>query len=268
MVYQEMYDGRSFAAVEFWTGEFSTAVLPLSPQFVRSTAPACFTLANMLCGYLSVTATLSGSFTAAAWWIVGGGVLDAFDGPLARRLRAESKFGGELDSFSDVITFGVAPSLLFYRTFLMHWGVVGLLLGFLPMMAAALRLARYNVAVRTGSRDYFCGFTSTANGCLLASFVIFSNALPWHSAYVPMATGLVVVSSILMVSGVPYMTLAKFAGGGVWKTPQGALWAPVGVSVLLFPEKAFFPAMLTLMLQGPLGPRIDQVFHHLHGSRQ
>ncbi len=222
----------------------------------------------MLCGYLSVIATLSGSITAAAWWIVAGGVLDAFDGPIARRMRVESNFGGELDSFSDLVTFGVAPSLLCYQAYFHHWGPPGMALGFLPMMAAALRLARYNLTVKTGSREYFTGFTSTANGCLLASFVIFSQAISWHAAYQPIATGLVLVSSLLMVSGVPYMTLSKYAGGGVWKTPQGAIWAPVGVTVLLFPDKAFFPAMLTLMLQGPLGPRIEQVFHHRHGNRQ
>jgi CDP-diacylglycerol---serine O-phosphatidyltransferase len=237
-------------------------------RLVRITAPAWFTLGSMFCGYLSVTFTLKGNFVTAAWLIVASGALDTVDGPLARRLGVVSKFGGELDSFADLVSFGLAPSLLFYNAYFTHWSAPGLLLGFIPLMVTSIRLTRYNLTTNTGSRDYFNGFTSTASGCLLASFVLFSHNLSWHLAFSPIAALLVVLSSALMISGVPYMTVGKFTAGGVWRTPQGALWTPVWLSVLLFPDKAFFPAMLTLMLQGPLGPPIDRAFHHVHGMRR
>jgi CDP-diacylglycerol--serine O-phosphatidyltransferase len=239
----------------------------LSPRLVRVVLPTGLTLASMFCGYLSITFALKGSFVAAAWLIVGAGVLDAVDGPLARALHAASKLGGELDSFADLVSFGLAPALLMYRVYFSHWGVAGLILGFLPTMVAALRLARYNLTVTAGDRDYFKGFTSTGNGCLIASFILFSRGLSAHPAFPAIAACLVVVSSALMISGVPYMTVRKFTTGGVWKTRQGAVWVPVWLSVLLFPAKAFFPAMVALMLQGVVGPRIEQVLHHVHGIR-
>lgn len=238
---------------------------PSARLWRRAVVPAVVTLGSMFCGYFSATLTLTGALTTAAWLIVAAGALDALDGPLARALHADSKFGGELDSFADLISFGLAPSLLVYRGYFWHWGVAGLLLGFTPAMASALRLARFNLTGTGASQDYFSGFTSTANGCLLASFVLFSHDLLAYPTYQAVAAGLVVTSSILMVSGTPYMSIGKFVAGGVWRTPQGALWLPVWLSALLFPAKALFPAMLTLMLQGPLGPRIEQALHHVPG---
>ncbi|GAC1471452.1 MAG: CDP-diacylglycerol--serine O-phosphatidyltransferase [Chloroflexota bacterium] len=234
-------------------------------RHVRVTVPAVLTLASMFCGYLSVTFTVKGAFVTAAWLIVASGVLDALDGPLARALHAANHFGGELDSFADLVSFGVAPSFLLYRAFFTHWGIAGLAIGFMPIMATALRLTRYNLTTDGEDHDYFRGFTSTANGCLLASFLLFSHGLPGYIPIQGVGAGLVVVSCALMVSGIPYMSIGKFTAGGVWRTPQGALWMPVWLTVVLFPAKAFFPAMLTLMLQGPLGPRIEQALHHVHG---
>jgi CDP-diacylglycerol--serine O-phosphatidyltransferase len=242
---------------------------PFHPKSVlRSWLPTCFTLSSMFCGYLSVTFTLKGSFLVAAWLIVAGGILDACDGLLARALHSNSAFGGEVDSFADLISFGLAPSLLIYRVYFSHWGIVGLGLGFLPTMMTAVRLSRYNLGLTSSTREYFGGFTSTANGALLASFVLFAHGLPRQDLFPYVAAALIVVSCVLMVSGVPYMTIGKYTGGGVWKTKQGALWMPVWFIVALFPERAFFPAMLTLMLQGPLAPRIEQMVHHVHGIRR
>jgi CDP-diacylglycerol---serine O-phosphatidyltransferase len=222
---------------------------------------AGITLIGMFCGYLSVSFTLKGAFITAAWFIVAGGVLDALDGPIARVLRGTSEFGGELDSFADLICFGLAPSLLIYRVYFSQWGVVGLVLSFLPTMVCALRLTRYNLAPTDDNPGYKLGFTSTANGLLLASFVIFSRDFSGSYGFPAIAAALVLVSCGLMVSTIPYMTVGKFMAGGVWRTPQGALVLPIVLAVVLFPAKAFFPAMVAMMLQGPLGPRIEHVLH-------
>lgn len=237
-------------------------------EVFRAVIPSCFTVGSMLFGYASLICTVRGAFVAAAYFIMCSGVMDAIDGPLARSLHADSKFGGELDSFADLISFGLAPSLLLYRAYFSHWELLGLLFGFIVTAATAFRLARYNLSDTDSNREYFTGFTSTANGCLLASFVLFSQDLSHNSALPLVAAGLVVVSAALMVSGVPYMTLGKFATGGVWRTRQGSLWILVGLIVLIFPLKASFPALLTLMLQGPLGPRIDRALHHLAGAQR
>jgi CDP-diacylglycerol--serine O-phosphatidyltransferase len=234
-----------------------------SSRLLRSGVPACLTLGSMLCGYLSVAYTLNGSFTTAAWLIVCSGVLDAIDGPLARALRGATDFGRELDSFADLVSFGVAPSLLLYHAYFLHWGVPGMLVSFLPTMMGALRLTRYNITTTAESRDYFMGFTSTGSGNLLASFVLFSHQV-WNGRDVAgLAAGLVVVSSILMASRIRYSTLARFACGGLWIGPKGALCLIVGCSLALFRDKAFFPAMTLLMLEGmlsrPIGQAVRQV---------
>jgi CDP-diacylglycerol--serine O-phosphatidyltransferase len=230
---------------------------------VRAAVPSAVTLAGMFCGFLSMAQTLDRSYVTAAWLIAAGGVLDACDGPIARRLRVAGNFGMELDSFTDLVTFGLAPALLFYSAYFRQWGVAGLLLGFLPVAATTIRLARYNLTEPGVDREYFRGFTSTASGCLLASYILFTHDLVRHIPLAPAAAALVILSSILMISGVPYMSIGKYIGGGVWKTPQGTFWIPIGLAVLIFPAKALFPALLTVMVQGPLAPRIEPVLHHL-----
>jgi CDP-diacylglycerol--serine O-phosphatidyltransferase len=233
------------------------------PRHLRAGVPSAVTLAGMFCGFLSMAQTLDRSYVMAAWLIAIGGVLDACDGPVARRLGVAGKFGMELDSFTDLVTFGLAPALLCYSVYFHHWGAPGLLLGFLPAAATTIRLARYNLTEPGVDREYFQGFTSTASGCLLASFILFTHDLARHVPLAPAAAALVILSSILMISGVPYMSIGKYLAGGVWKTPQGTFWIPIGLIVLIFPAKALFPALLTVMFQGPLGPKIEPVLHHL-----
>jgi len=216
----------------------------------------------MFCGFLSVTFSVKGSLTVAAWLIVSCGVLDAVDGPVARALQSDSAFGGQLDSFSDLVSFGLAPSLLFYRAYFMGWGIPGLALSFLPTVVSAIRLARFNTMDKAHKRDYFIGFTTTASACLLASFLLFCDDL-WGSRVFPdVAAALVLLSSALMLSKLHYITVAKFTSDGWWRTPKGVLCLAVGVAIVLFPSRAFFPAMMALMLEGLLSPGIGQVVHH------
>ncbi|MBV9278450.1 MAG: CDP-diacylglycerol--serine O-phosphatidyltransferase [Chloroflexi bacterium] len=238
-----------------------------SPR-VRAILPGCVTLLAMFCGYVSVTFTLKGAYITAAWLIVCGGILDALDGSLARLLRADTKFGGELDSFADLVSFGIAPSLLFYRAYFSSWGTIGVLLSFAPTMMGALRLTRYNLTDTGGQRDYFSGFTTTASASLLASFLLFNNDVWGRHDFPDIAAALVLLCSILMVSRVRYATLARLMSTGVWRPPKGILLLPLAVSIVLFPAKAFFPAMLVLMLEGLLHRPIGHALHHVDGIRR
>lgn len=244
-----------------------SSALP-SSRLLRAGVPACLTLGSMFCGYLSVADTLKGSFTSAAWLIVCAGVLDAIDGPLARALRVASDFGRELDSFADLVSFGIAPSVLFYRAYFLHWGLPGLLIAFLPTMTVALRLTRYNITTAAQSRDYFMGFTATASGNFLASFLLFSHGV-WDGRDVAgVAAGLTLLSSVLMASRIRYSTLARFVRGGLWLGPKGALCVVAGASLALFPDKTLFPGMAALMLEGMLGRPIGQAVRQVGEFRR
>ena len=87
--------------------------------------PNIFTTLNMFCGFYAVIASLNGKFITAAVSIVIAGVFDNLDGKIARATNTTSKFGVELDSLADVVSFGVAPSFLIYKIYLIQFGAAG-----------------------------------------------------------------------------------------------------------------------------------------------
>ena len=107
--------------------------------------PSIFTLANLFFGIWSIVLAAQGSYYRASWWIVIAGVLDVMDGLSARMGNAGTRFGAELDSLTDLVSFGVAPAMLLY---FLHFSAQGpfawiFLYGF--VVCVALRLARYNL---------------------------------------------------------------------------------------------------------------------------
>ncbi len=151
----------------------STAVLLL-----KKILPSIFTLANLLFGFTALVLIFEGHPDWAAVFIVGGALFDGFDGRLARALNVSSDFGKQLDSLSDLVTFGVAPAILAYVTSLSvlpaFWGAVAVL----PFtLMGALRLARFNVIEE--SPGFYIGVPITFSGGFLALLLIFADYLPW-----------------------------------------------------------------------------------------
>lgn len=234
-----------------------------SPRWYRAGIPTALTLSSMVCGCLSMTFALHGSFTAAAWLIVCGGVLDAIDGPTARALRVCTDFGRELDSFADLVTFGIAPAFLFYRAYFMSWGAFGAVLFFFPPAMAAIRLSRYNTACAGSDRAYFTGLTSTAAGNLLASYLLFSHDVWGGYSFPGIAATLSILSSALMVSKIHYRTISRLTRLELWRSRAGIVCMVAVSCLLLFPAKFFFPAMTALMLEGPLSHPIGEAARHV-----
>ncbi|MCL6592814.1 MAG: CDP-diacylglycerol--serine O-phosphatidyltransferase, partial [Alicyclobacillus sp.] len=131
-------------------------------------------------------------------------VLDGMDGRLARWLHAESAFGKELDSLSDIVTFGVAPALIMFEVVLQDEGWAGWVVAALFPVCGALRLARFNVQTR--STHYFVGLPITAAGGILATMALYKNILIPADIILPLA---MLVLSILMVSQVRYPNFKK-----------------------------------------------------------
>jgi CDP-diacylglycerol--serine O-phosphatidyltransferase len=148
--------------------------------------PSACTVANMLCGYYAVLATLEGgvaNFDAAACAIGFAYLFDALDGRIARAMHTESAFGREFDSLADVISFGIAPAFLAYS-----WGVrvlaaasapeslhliqLGWLVGFFFLGCCAWRLARFNIqGMAPGGNRYFVGMPTPAAAGMVAAVV-------------------------------------------------------------------------------------------------
>jgi len=133
--------------------------------------PNLFTTAALFAGFYAVIAAFKGYFDAAAIAIFVAMVADTLDGRIARLTNTQTAFGAEYDSLSDMVSFGVAPSLLVYTYCLSNLGKVGWLVVFLYTAATALRLARFNTQVNDQDKRYFQGVPCPAAAGVLAGAV-------------------------------------------------------------------------------------------------
>ncbi|HET7600221.1 MAG TPA: CDP-diacylglycerol--serine O-phosphatidyltransferase [Gemmatimonadales bacterium] len=222
--------------------------------------PSAFTLGNLFFGFWSIVSAFNGNFRWAGWFIVFAGILDMLDGRVARLSNTNSKFGAELDSLVDVISFGVAPALLMYFLEFASGGRFGWVLCYAYVVAVALRLARYNVlaATHSGTPGWFTGMPSPAAGMTLAVYYPFSQT-EWYRrslAYLDLQhQGLVVLIlllSVLMVSNVKY---PRFPRIGI-RSARGLVGLAVHLAILLggllAPDSVLFPLGLAYMLFGVL----------------
>ncbi|RKX27117.1 MAG: CDP-diacylglycerol--serine O-phosphatidyltransferase, partial [Candidatus Zixiibacteriota bacterium] len=123
----------------------------------RGIFPGTFTMGNVVCGFLSILSSFEGNITTACWFVVLAGFLDALDGKVARLSGSASQFGVELDSLADFLSFGVAPAVLVYAIKLSSLGKWGWMISIVYIMAAAYRLARYNLLADTEEKKEFLG---------------------------------------------------------------------------------------------------------------
>lgn len=144
---------------------------------IRNGIPNAFTLSNLFCGFLSIVFSASGDLKNAALLIIIGMMLDSMDGRLARLLKVESSLGKELDSLSDIVSFGVAPAILVYYISFSQHGFVGLAVAGLFPLFGAYRLARFNVE-KNNSNSHFTGVPITAAGGILTVLCTLHQWMP------------------------------------------------------------------------------------------
>ncbi|MCM2532095.1 CDP-diacylglycerol--serine O-phosphatidyltransferase [Neobacillus pocheonensis] len=147
--------------------------------------PNLFTIGNLLCGVFSITLNMSGFLQIAAIFIFFSAVLDLLDGRIARKLKVNSEFGVELDSLADIVSFGVAPALLFHS--IAAPSIFTSLAFILFPTMGALRLARFSVKPTIG---YFKGIPIPAAGLPLAGMGLFLYSNAW----------ITILLAVLMVS--------------------------------------------------------------------
>lgn len=131
---------------------------------MKSQAANVLTICNLSFGGAAIMATLNEYYNYSVLFIFIAAFLDRFDGKIARKFHQESQLGKELDSMSDIISFGVAPALLMYEVSLTNFNTVGMGLTILYIACGAFRLARFNVSESNG---YFTGLPITAAGTIL-----------------------------------------------------------------------------------------------------
>jgi len=134
--------------------------------------PNLITLSSMFSGFYSIIASLNADYERAAWAIMIASVFDVLDGWVARITHTATRFGIEIDSLSDVISFGVAPGVLVYTWTLSSFGKVGWLGAFFMVACAALRLARFNVQMSGAEKKHFTGLPTPAAALMIATTVL------------------------------------------------------------------------------------------------
>jgi len=168
------------------------------------------TILSLVCGFVSIIFSLESHFTFASWAIVLSVILDGLDGQIARKNSTPSEFGKELDSLVDVVSFGIAPSVLsytfIYRSFHL-WSTLAL---FFYLFCSVMRLAKYNITPKEKLSSYFYGLPTTVSGGVVASFILMYRKKEYLSLPRPVPFVfliIVVILAILMVSRVKYLNL-------------------------------------------------------------
>ncbi|MEY3359181.1 MAG: hypothetical protein RI923_441 [Pseudomonadota bacterium] len=226
--------------------------------------PNLLTTCGMFAGFYAILAAASGRFEAAAVAIFIAAVFDGIDGRVARLTGTSSEFGVQYDSLADLVSFGMAPSLVMYHWALSSMKLDGTLLGkvgwaaaFLYAACAALRLARFNTQVGSVDKRWFIGLNSPSSAGMMMSFVWAMNEFGWTGQELRyIALALTVVCGLLMVSRFRY---SSFKGSGQPKEredriPFGMALVMVAVLVALFidPPRVLLLMAGTYAASGPL----------------
>ncbi len=196
--------------------------------------PNLFTLGGLFGGFYAVVMAVNGEFDKAAIGVFLAMVLDSLDGRVARMTNTQSAFGEQMDSLSDMVSFGAAPALISYIWALQGLGRWGWLAAFVYCACAALRLARFNVNTGVVDKRYFQGLPSPAAAALVAGFIwlmtdlgfdgadkLWGVSIPWITFGVALYSGLTMVTNVpfysfkdlSMKKSVPFVVLVLIALG-------------------------------------------------------
>lgn len=171
--------------------------------------PNMLTLIALCSGLTAIRFAYEGRWEHAALAILAAAILDTLDGRIARLMKGTSKFGAELDSLSDILSFGVAPPMMLYFWVLQDLGRFGWILVLLFAVSCALRLARFNTAIEdpdppAWAPKFFSGVPApAAAGLALLPMIISFNWLEVYVRRPEVVSAFLVVVSLLMVSSIP-----------------------------------------------------------------
>ena len=170
--------------------------------------PNLFTTLNLFAGFYAIVQGMNHEFEKAAVAIFVAMVLDSLDGRVARLTRAQSAFGAEYDSLTDMVSFGAAPALIVYEWALRGMGRIGWIAAFVYCAGAALRLARFNTQLSVADKRWFTGLPSPAAAALVAGMIWVFNEyrvagaeVHWFAAGITIYAGITMVSSVKFYSG-------------------------------------------------------------------
>jgi CDP-diacylglycerol--serine O-phosphatidyltransferase len=219
--------------------------------------PSAFTLSNLFFGIWAMVYAAQGNFTWAGWFIVFAGVADVLDGRMARMSHTGTRFGAELDSLVDVISFGVAPAMLMYFLEFAEAGKFAWVLCFIYVAAVAVRLARYNITAAGAAKPgWFSGLPSPAAGMTLATYYAFSQT-QWYQRFPEYLdlqrqglTFLMLALSAMMLSNVKYPRTPRIGLRSLSGILGTLVTLGIVIGVVVAPSTFLFPFGIGYLLFG------------------
>ncbi|MDF3054898.1 MAG: CDP-diacylglycerol--serine O-phosphatidyltransferase [Gammaproteobacteria bacterium] len=211
--------------------------------------PNLFTVSALFFGFYAVIAAIKGNFEHACIAVFIAMIMDALDGRVARLTHTQTAFGAELDSLSDMVSFGVAPAVIAYTWGLSDLGKAGWLVAFIYTTAVALRLARFNVETSVADKRYFKGLPSPAAAWVAVSLIwsLHQYDLSTFGTKIVTAVIMVLVGGF-MVSNIPYYSFKSFDFKN--KIPYVALLVIVLVFVLVSADPPLVLFLVSLSFAG------------------
>ncbi|WP_017815337.1 MULTISPECIES: CDP-diacylglycerol--serine O-phosphatidyltransferase [Paenibacillus] len=207
---------------------------------ITKSIPNLCTLFNLGLGMVAILLSLNDNYSLAAIMVIVAMLMDGLDGRMARALNAQSELGKELDSLSDLVSFGVAPIIIMYSiSFYDINPVLAVVASLIFPMCGAVRLARFNV--KAGVPGYFTGLPIPAAGGVLATLSLFHNEV--STPYMVIST---LILSYLMVSRVKYPNFKKVG------IPRKALWLAPFVVIVAVVIAIMFPDQVSKLIFVPL----------------
>jgi CDP-diacylglycerol--serine O-phosphatidyltransferase len=216
---------------------------------IKKGIPNLFTIGNLFFGISSVIFASNGETKLAMIMIVLSIIMDGIDGRLARMLRVDGEFGKELDSLSDVVSFGLAPAFMMYVSVFEDMNTLGYLATTIFPICGALRLARFNIV--ESPPGYFIGLPIPAAGGLVSLLALFHEGINNY-----LLVGAIFVLSLLMVSRIQYPSFKKI---GMPKWLFVVFLILLVTAVFLY---QLYPNIVTKLLFVPL------VFYTLYGIKK
>jgi len=227
------------------------------PRLTPSVIPNLFTAINMFCGFLSILSASEGNFNYAAWLIFIAAIFDALDGLVARLTNSSSELGIELDSLSDIVSFGAAPSFLLYKTFFYSMNTWGIIISAIPLIAGGFRLARYNIQLVGFSKSFFLGLPIPSSALTIASFVLAFYNDGYPKPISDFITPMILVLSFLMVSNIRYETLPKISLKSIKEKPFHFIFLIIAILLVVFMYKRGLFLVFVFMI-------VIGIFRHLY----
>jgi CDP-diacylglycerol--serine O-phosphatidyltransferase len=238
---------------------------------LRKLLPNIITLTSMICGLTAIQMAIGDAWQSAVLLIVAATFLDTLDGALARLLNATSKFGAELDSLADFLSFGIAPATIMYLWILNDAGKVGWIAALVFVIASALRLARFNASLDDRDdkpewgRYFFTGVPAPVGaGLVLMPLIIYLHIDEDLSAYntgSPLIGLWTLVIAALMVSRIPTFSSKQIRLPAIGMIPTLAV---IGFTLALLVHAPW----ITLTLMGLLYIALIPISYRLYKSRE